>query len=95
MKVVGYREAGWFLIENKDKLLLDVNCSYSFVSFGMIIELNSAEEALYKLKGESYINELADDVQFHALGKYQARNLDGEYSSVIHPIIVEFLNNLK
>lgn len=93
MKVIDYSPCEWCLLSCDDKFILNVNCSFSFVSTGVTIELNSHERKNYMRSGRSFIVELAGKIGSSAFIKgttiYQ-RNIPESYSSLVHETILKF-----
>lgn len=68
MTVVDHEPHGWFLVQDAERLLLDVNCSHGAVSYQFLMELNEFERAAYAARGHIFIAELARQVQDSAPG---------------------------
>lgn len=89
MQVIDHEPASWFLVQHGDALLLDVNCSHSFVSYSVLIALNGEEMALYRQKGHAYLDELAYAIHYSAPGvagsqsPYKDRNVDREFGAEV------------
>ena len=87
MIVVDQAEHAWFLLQDGDRLLLDVNCTHGAVSYGWVMALSAEEGERYRAEGRSAIDRLADDVQHSApgvlgsaspyVGRDLGRDLDG------------------
>lgn len=58
----------WFLLEDGERLLFDVNCSHGAVSYSWLMALNTEETAKFKATGKAFLNELAKEVQWSAPG---------------------------
>lgn len=63
MKVLDHQELEWFLFQYEDKLLLDCNCSHSFIGYSFMIELNSEESEKFHLEGRGFLSELFSAIQ--------------------------------
>ena len=83
MEVVHHRPQAWFLLADGSRLVLDVNCSHSAFGYSRVIELSAAERSSYEERGVAYVNELADDVQYHGLTLYASRHLGPEAESAV------------
>lgn len=89
MNVIDQEPASWFLLQHGDAMLLDVNCSHSFVSYTVLIALNAQESTLYQQKGHAYLDELAYAVHYSAPGvagsqsPYRDRNVDREFGAQV------------
>jgi hypothetical protein len=59
MQVVDHEPSGWFLVQDDDQILLDVNCSHSFISYDFLMKLNEHEVAAFSSNGHDFILELA------------------------------------
>jgi hypothetical protein len=94
MEVVSYGPSFYFLIKDDENYYLDVNCTVRFAGFCMTFELNEEEIALYKKRGESFINELAEKVN-RLSNTYQARQLGEEKEKKVNDAIMEWNNANK
>ena len=63
MLVLDHEPSGWFLVKDGERLLLDVNCSHSAVSYEFLMELNAREREAHSLRGHQFLSELAQRVQ--------------------------------
>lgn len=90
MKVLDFERYNWFLLQHEDNYFLDVHCSYSFVGFSLLIQLDESEINHYKAKGAIYINELAEDIQYNSKTKYAARNVSGDLGKLGYDAIIAF-----
>ena len=68
MIVVEHAEHEWFLLQDGDRLLLDVACSHGAVGYGWVMALTADETARYRAEGRAAIDRLAIDVQDSAPG---------------------------
>ncbi len=81
MQVVDHEPHAWFLFQEGNTLLLDVNCNHGPAGYGVMIQLNAEEEVEYSLKGHTYLNWLAQAVQDSGPGRgYQRRDVSAIYS---------------
>jgi hypothetical protein len=83
MNVIDHRPGGWYLVEDGERLLFDVNCSYSGFGFSRVVELSAEERASYAARGSSYLDELADRVQYHAMDLFAIRHLGSEVDAAV------------
>ena len=89
MHVIDHEPASWILVQHGPSLLLDMNCSHSFVSYSFLLQLNEAEAALYAERGRDYLHELAYAIHHSAPGvaasrsPYKARNVDREFGTEV------------
>ena len=89
MQVIDHEPASWILVQHGPSLLLDVNCSHSFVLYSFLLQLNEAEAALYVERGRDYLHELAYAIHHSAPGvaasrsPYKARNVDREFGTEV------------
>ena len=85
MKVINQEKNSWFLFEEEGKLLFDVNCSHSFVSYDFMMFLDEKEVGLFRRNGREYLNELANQIDYSSPiskssnSKYKVRYVSGEY----------------
>ncbi|QEM82615.1 hypothetical protein [Halomonas binhaiensis] len=88
MKVIDHEDQSWFLFEHDGTLLLDVNCSHSFVGYTYLIALNDDELAAYEKGGHEYLSALAHDVHYTApivedsQSPFRGRDLSRQYSEL-------------
>jgi hypothetical protein len=76
MHVIDHEPHFWFLFEQEDALLLDINCNHGPVGYSVMIQLNAEETSEYSLKGHAFLNVLAQAVQDSGPGGgYQLRDL--------------------
>jgi hypothetical protein len=98
MKIVAHADAQWILASDGDRLLFDVNCSHSFVSYGFTMELSPAERARYENEGPRYLDHLAAEIQDAAPGlqvsrsEYKTRNI---YTCVSDALTNAYLQHRK
>ncbi|RZL68080.1 MAG: hypothetical protein EOP77_02535 [Variovorax sp.] len=78
MDIIDCEPHGWFLLKDGSDLLLDVNCSYSAVSFEMVVRLTSAEAKAYRVEGRPFVSRLAETTQLDTLTKFRSRNVAAE-----------------
>ena len=99
MKVIASKERFWFLVEDEDKLYLDVNCSMSFIGYSWTIELNKEEKANFQSKGDSYIDELAYEIndtipiKEDSDSKFKSRKVSQEIEEKITEAILSSKNS--
>ncbi|VTU28041.1 hypothetical protein H4CHR_02121 [Variovorax sp. PBS-H4] len=60
MEIIDSKPQGWFLLQDGNDLLLDVNCSYSAVSFDIVVRLTPGEAQAYGVEGRSFVSRLAE-----------------------------------
>jgi hypothetical protein len=85
MQVLAHTPAAWFLLQHDASFYLDVNCTLSFTSLSVMIELNPEESARYRAEGRAYVDQLADDIAMRPR-EYYARNntlLNDEVSAAV------------
>lgn len=95
MEVIEFEPKFWYFLKNENDHYIDVNCSYSFVGFGRLIKLSESEIIEYKKEGKKYLNELADEIQYHALSKYNERNITGGIEKETYKAIMKFNEEKK
>ena len=78
MEIIDSEPHGWFLLQDGNDLLLDVNCSYSTVSFDMVVRLTPAEAQAYGDEGRPFVSRLAETAQRDALTEFRSRNVAAE-----------------
>ena len=97
MTVIDQEPSGWFLVRDGERLLLDVNCSHSAVSYQFLMELNGVEREAYAARGHSFMSELAEKVQYSAPGvignvsPYRERNLRGADRSKVDEVTITWV----
>jgi hypothetical protein len=81
MKVIEHEPQFWFLLQDANSLMLDVNCEHGAVGYDVLIELNVDERSHYENNGRDYLTQLAEAINFSAPGgrgspsPYKARNI--------------------
>lgn len=86
MLVIDHEPQFWFLFELDERLLFDINCESSFVGYEFMMFLNDEETKQYKLAGHSYLNELAEKINYSApimresRSPYKSRYVANQYS---------------
>ena len=90
MTVKDFEPHFWFFIQNENDYYLDVNCSYSAFGFTRLIKLTATEIEDYNNYGKTFLNSLANDIQYHALTKYLERNITGTIASLTTKAILKF-----
>ncbi|MEJ7848610.1 MAG: hypothetical protein WKF92_11035, partial [Pyrinomonadaceae bacterium] len=94
MQVVDHKPHAWFLFQEGNALLLDVNCSHGPAGYGIIIPLNAEEESEYSKKGHAYLDRLAQAVQYSGPGRgQQLRDVSAIYSKESMAAIDEWRAN--
>ena len=89
MKVIGHEPHGWFLLEERGALILDVNCSHSSFAYDFTIEMNADEVAQYRSYGRIYVTLLAQRIQDsvpilkESMSAYKERGVMALYSDRI------------
>lgn len=97
MVVIDHQPSGWFLVRDGDRLLLDVNCSHSAVSYAFLMELNETERHEYALRGNGFISQLAEEVQCSAPGvggsasPYRDRNQHAQERTLVDEAILAWV----
>ena len=66
MEVVATSPHAWFLFKEADALFLDVECNHSAFGYSWMIELNEYEFERYASEGSSFLDQLAQSIQFSA-----------------------------
>ena len=85
MHVTDEEEYLWFLFQDGDELLLDVNCGHGGVGYSFTMVLSNDERTEYKAKGRTYIQSLANDIHNSAPGlaisksKYKERHIFNKF----------------
>lgn len=90
MEVIEHKKGTWFFLRKGESFFLDVNCTYSFSSFSVLIELNESETRQYLELGIDFIEELAEDVSNRAMKDYGKRNIQGEIQKLVHAAIMKY-----
>lgn len=81
MKVIEHEPQLWFLLQDANSLILDVNCEHGAVGYDVLIELNANESSRYESNGRDYLTVLAGVINFSAPGArgstspYKERNI--------------------
>ena len=91
MKIIDFESKSWFFLNNDKDYYIDVNCSYSFVGFNMLIQLNTSEFTEYQNCGRDYLNSLVKNIQQYALSNYNDRNTKGDIERLANEAIITFL----
>lgn len=93
MKVIDHEPCCWFLLEGSKNLLLDVNCSHSFVGYTFLIQLTVEETQKYYQQGRTYLDWLAEDIHNSApalkgsFSKYKKRNASSQFGRQVQEAI--------
>ena len=81
MQVVDHEPQAWFLFQEGDALILDVNCNHGAAGYGVMIQLSAEEVSEYAREGHAYLNRLVGAVRDSGPGRgYQLRDVSAEYS---------------
>jgi hypothetical protein len=81
MQVVDHEPQAWFLFQEGNALILDVNCNHGAVGYGVMIQLSAEESSEYAREGHAYLNRLAEAVQDAGPGRgHQLRDVTAVYS---------------
>ena len=96
MRVIDHEPYIWFLLESGDELVLDVNCSHSFISYSFAIVLNRAEREQFAAQGHDYITRLANEINNSApvvaesTSSFKSRNVHDRYGELITAAVAEW-----
>ncbi len=97
MNVIDSEPSGWFLLRDGERLLLDVNCSHSAVSYEFSMQLNQPEAQAYAAGGHNFISELAEKIQYSGPGvignvsPYRERQLQGADRTKMNEVILSWV----
>ena len=89
MIVLDHDPLWWFLLQDGDTLLFDVHCSHSAVDYSWTMALNAEEAAQLAAAGRTFLNRLAEQVQWSAPGvrgsasPFHGRNLDPTHGKAV------------
>ena len=89
MRVIDSSPQFWYLLEERDDLILTVNCEHSFVGYDFTLKLNSDERSQYEQDGKVYISQLAEAINYSSpiarssASPYKNRNIDAQYNPAI------------
>jgi hypothetical protein len=80
LRVLDHEPAAWFLLEEGQRLYLDVNCNHHIVGYTILISLDDEELARFRSEGRPFLDELSADIQQSGAGvlptsPYTARDL--------------------
>lgn len=95
MKIIDFASKSWFFLNDEQDYYIDVNCSYSYLGFNMLIKLSHSEADEYKNHGKVYLHSLAQDIQQYALSKYNERNTKGTIERLANEAVITFLEESK
>src|SRR4051794_3921298 len=101
MQVIDHEPSGWFLVQDGSRLLLDVNCSHSAVSYEFLMELDEHEKASYAAGGHEFISVLAGKVQCSAPGvrgstsPYRERHILGDVRAKVNEVTIGWLRERR
>lgn len=93
MEIIDFESKSWFFLSNKKDYYIDVNCSFSFVGFNMLIQLNISELTEYQNCGRDYLDSLVKNIQQYALSEYKDRNVQGSIERLANEAIIKFLED--
>jgi hypothetical protein len=85
MKIIDHKPQSWFLFEDGENLIFDVNCSYSFVGYDFLMLLNPDEVLGYRRGSKTFLNKLAEEIDYscpiarESKSIYKSRKLDDRY----------------
>ena len=97
MEVVDTQDHAWFLLAKGRDLFLDVNCSYSAVSYPFLLQLSEDERRRYEDEGRDYLSKLAEEIQNSAPGvvgtqsEYKDRSLHQLHGAEVTQSIRSYL----
>ncbi|MDF2551228.1 MAG: hypothetical protein K0R77_503 [Chryseobacterium sp.] len=91
MKIIDFESKSWFFLSHEEDYYIDVNCSHSFISFNMLIQLNKSEMSQYQNNGRDYLNSFVKEIQHYALSTFKDRNIKGEMERIANDSIIKFL----
>jgi hypothetical protein len=95
--VIDHEPSAWFLVQDGERLLLDVNCSHGAVSYPFLMALDEAEREAYAARGHSFISELANKIQYSAPGvvgsvsPYRDRDLRGSERLTVDEVTIAWI----
>lgn len=101
MTVIDHEPSAWFLVRDGERLLLDVNCSHSAVSYQFLMVLDETEREAYAARGHTFISELAGKVQYSAPGvignvsPYGERNLQGADRLTVDEVTIAWVKERR
>ena len=95
MKVIHHLKGVYYLLEDEDELFLDVNSGRGAVGFSLRIKLNEEQHSTYFEKGNSYLEELSEEVHQNQVAYWGC--LDQSLQKAMHQAIMQWLkeNNIK
>jgi hypothetical protein len=73
MQVLLHEPHTWFLLQHGEAFYLDVNCTQSASSLGLLVELNPDEVTGYRAQGLAFIAPLGNEISM-CPADYQARH---------------------
>jgi len=97
MEIVDFGPHSWFLIQEGESLLLDVNCSHGAVDYDFQIELNESERAEYVHGRRNYLDRLAHAIHYSAPGvigstsAYKSRRLEASRAAGMQETILTWV----
>jgi len=87
VRVLHGEPAGWYLLEDRGELYLDVNCNQSAVGFDITVRLDPAERTAVAERGRAFAAELAGQIA-GSPRTYWPRNITGPLQDQIHESIM-------
>lgn len=63
MQILDHEPGRWFLFQDGDELLLDVNCNHGVFGYSHLMALDGKETARFKAEGRGFIEFLAEMVE--------------------------------
>ncbi|WP_141248864.1 hypothetical protein [Pseudomonas sp. HAR-UPW-AIA-41] len=89
MHVIDCEPKFWCLLTENEQLILNVSCEHSFVGYDFTLLLSEEETRRFKESGRSYLNELAEAINYSApiarasTSEYKSRNSQSKYEEAI------------
>ncbi len=68
MVVVDHQPHDWFLLQDEQGFVLDVNCNWSAVGFSVVLRLTDEEAGLMETQGREAVAGLARSIQHSPSG---------------------------
>jgi hypothetical protein len=93
MRVIDHSESSWYLLEEKGSYYFDVHCTHSFVSFSILIQLNSEEYKEYHALGKVFLEYFAAKINYLSK-EYQPRHIQGDVLARPYETIMAWKNKL-
>ena len=83
MKVIYHSRGVCYLLKDQDQHIINVNSGRGAVGFSISVELSKEQEAAYLNVGESYLNELAEDIHQNQ-SAYLECEIDTDRKEIMH-----------